>query len=153
MTLGIRAASEADLPAVARIVADTPLWQRYGVTRERAEAALAAGRSRGDALSVAEDAGAVAGLAWVLPAGGFGRSPYLKWLGVRSGATSRGLGAALLRAAEASAQVIRPELFLLCSDFNVGARRFYEREGYRRVGALPDYVLSGVTELVYFKRW
>ncbi len=42
--------------------------------------------------------------------------------------------------------------FLLVSDFNEDAQRFYEREGYLRVGPLPGLVLPDVAELLYWKR-
>jgi ribosomal protein S18 acetylase RimI-like enzyme len=82
----------------------------------------------------------------------FGRSPYLKWIGVAGGATGAGVGRALLRSAEEAAAATLPELSLLCSDFNTGARRFYEREGYAQVGELPAYVLPDVNEVLYFKK-
>jgi len=40
----------------------------------------------------------------------------------------------------------------LCSDFNTDAQRYYEKHGYSRVGAIPDYVVPGITELIYRKR-
>jgi GNAT superfamily N-acetyltransferase len=150
--IALRPARAGDVPALAGLVAATPLWQRYGVTVATATAALEGALSRAEALCVAEVGGRVGGLAWVQPLAGFGRSPYLKWLGVQPGGTSKGVGRALLRAAEDAARATRPELILLCSDFNRDGQRFYEREGYARVGALPDYVLAGVSELVYFKR-
>ncbi len=153
MTARVRPLDLSDIPAVARLVAATPLWQRYGVTVESASAALREGAARGDALRVAVRAEELAGFCWVLPRGMFGRSPYLKWIGVAPGAQSAGLGTTLLRAAEAAAAATRPELSLLCSDFNAGGQRFYEREGYARVGELPSYVLPGVNELLYFKRF
>lgn len=149
----IRPATSGDLDAIAQLVAATPLWQRYGVTRETARAALEGGLSRGESIPLAESDGQIQGFAWVQPTAGFGRSPYLKWIGVAPGSTSRGLGRELLRAAEEAARKFRPELILLCSDFNRDGQRFYAREGYAQVGALPDYVLPGVAELIYFKRW
>ncbi|MBS2031314.1 MAG: GNAT family N-acetyltransferase [Deltaproteobacteria bacterium] len=148
----VRAAREADLEALARIVAETPLWQRYGVTPDSARAALSGGLSRGEAVLTIDVDGGLGGLAWVQAQAGFGRSPYLKWLGVAPGGNRRGVGRELLRGAEDAARSTRSELILLCSDFNHDGQRFYEREGYARVGALPDYVLSGVAELVYFKK-
>ena len=44
------------------------------------------------------------------------------------------------------------DVFLLVSDFNHVAQAFYRRLGYVQVGAIPDYVVSGVTELVFRKR-
>jgi ribosomal-protein-alanine N-acetyltransferase len=43
-------------------------------------------------------------------------------------------------------------MVLLCSDFNTEAQRFYRRAGYEQVGALPDYVVPGVAELIFRKR-
>ena len=80
-----------------------------------------------------------------------GRSTYLRLLGVRADFHGAGLGAALLDAAEQAAAHTR-DMILLVSDFNHGAQRFYERQGYRQVGALPGYVLPDVTELIYRKR-
>jgi GNAT superfamily N-acetyltransferase len=148
----IRAATAGDLQALAAIVAATPLWQRYGVTVASAQAALASGLAAGDSIALAEGETGPAGLFWVQPRAGFGRSPYLKWLGVAPGQTGGGVGQTLLRAAEEAARGVRPELLLLCSDFNLAGQRFYAREGYARIGALPDYVLPGVAEHLFFKK-
>lgn len=150
--MSLRPATAADLEALAALVAATPLWRRYGVTPESARAALQGGLAAGEAVTVAEEAGQLAGFCWVQPRAGFGRSPYLKWIGVAPGRTGGGVGATLLRAAEASARQTRPELLLLCSDFNTAGQRFYLREGYARIGALPDYVLPGVAEILFFKK-
>ncbi len=52
--------------------------------------------------------------------------------------------------AEAHAQ--SRDIFLLVSDFNHDAQRFYNRLGYQQVGKLDDYVMQGVSELVFRKR-
>jgi GNAT superfamily N-acetyltransferase len=148
----VRPAHAADLPALAALM-DAPLWKRYGLTFEKAEAALAGGLGRGEFLLVAEDAGAPCGLAWVQPTGMLMRSPYLKWLAVDAAHAGQGVGAVLLRAAEHAASAVRPELFILCAAFNAGALRFYAREGYAELGRIPGYVLPDVDEVIFFRRW
>ena len=99
---------------------------------------------------VAEIGGDPVGLAWVIPDGMFGRSPYLRTIGVHPDSPGRGIGSALLRAVE---DRVRPALlFLLTSDFNTGAQRLYERHGYTHIGTVPGYVVPGVDELLYLKR-
>ncbi len=144
----IRPLAEHDVTACAALVAAAPLWQRYGYGAERCAADLRAALQRDDALFCADAAGAAVGLAWVLPRGTFGRSPYLKLLAVAENWHGRGTGGRLLAAAES---VGNGELTLLVSDFNAGARRFYRRNGYREVGGLTDFVLPGVTEMILRK--
>jgi len=43
-------------------------------------------------------------------------------------------------------------MFLLVSDFNKRAQKFYKNLGYMEVGRIPDYIKEGITELIYFKR-
>jgi ribosomal protein S18 acetylase RimI-like enzyme len=59
---------------------------------------------------------------------------------------------ALLHAFEEETARASAHAFLLVSDFNEGAQRFYEREGYVRVGALPGLVLPDVAEVLYWRR-
>jgi ribosomal protein S18 acetylase RimI-like enzyme len=43
------------------------------------------------------------------------------------------------------------DLFLLVSDFNVDAQNFYRQMGYLKVGEIADYVVPGVSELIFRK--
>src|SRR5689334_4227041 len=117
----VRPMTPADIPTLAAWMVQTPLWQRYHLTIERASKNFENALKRDDILLVA-DAGADnigCGFAWCLPQGGFGRSMYLRLIGVRQERARSGVGAALLRSAEDAALKINPELFLLVSDFNV----------------------------------
>jgi GNAT superfamily N-acetyltransferase len=148
----IRSATAADLPLLARGLARLPLMIRYGRDAARIEADLVAALARGDGLLLAEAQGRPAGLAWFLRAGTFAMGGYLKLMAVLPEAQARGTGQALLEAFEAEVAAQSPHAFLLCSDFNLAAQRFYERHGWAKVGALPGLVLADVAELVYWKR-
>lgn len=148
----IRPMTWADVPAVAAILADNRLWQRYGVTVESATQRLERGLAAGATLAVAEVTGQVAGFVWYVAEGAFQRSGYIMLLGVAPGAHGQGIGRALLAHAEAALFAASSSILLLVSDFNGEAQRFYQRCGYAQVGVLPDYVLPGVSELIYAKR-
>ena len=53
---------------------------------------------------------------------------------------------------EVESQAKSRDLFLLTSDFNEGAQRFYRRMGYTQIGAIPSYVVPDVTELIFRKQ-
>lgn len=44
-----------------------------------------------------------------------------------------------------------PNLFLICSTDNVRAQKFYEREGFKKVGMLDSLVVPGHDEILYRK--
>jgi ribosomal protein S18 acetylase RimI-like enzyme len=147
-----------DIEACAQLVAESALWQRYGVTEESAarrfEGGLAqqAGLAHGEQIAVAEVDEKVAGFIWYSARGAFNRSGYIMLVGAAPEQRSRGVGRALMDHAEE--ELFRDgcgDIFLLVSDFNEGAQRFYQRLGYRQVGAIPDYIISGVAELIYHK--
>lgn len=162
----IRRMRADDVMACARIVAGEPLWQRYGQTLPRARGALRralapdgqAPKGRGGAaavesgvLAVAREAGKAVGFIWFHRAGTFHHSGYVRWVGVSSEARGRGVGRALMRYAEERIFKAGPNVFLLVADFNTSAQAFYENLDYVCVGAIPDYVVRGVTELIYRK--
>jgi GNAT superfamily N-acetyltransferase len=145
----LRPLEARDVPSCARFIAEAPLWKRYGYGADRCAADLTAAlEGHKDVVICLELAAKPAGLAWVLPRGTFGRSPYLKLIAVATDQRGGGLGALLLAAAE---EIGAGELTLLVSDFNVDAQRFYLEHGYREVGALADFVLPGVTERILRK--
>ena len=148
----IRPLREADVAALASDLARLPLLVRYRRDATRIARDLAEASARGDGLLVEERDGRVRALAWFQRAGTLGVGGYLRLLAVAPEATGEGVGAALLVAFEAEVARESRHAFLLVSDFNDGAQRFYERHGYARVGAVPGLVLPDVSELVYWKR-
>ncbi len=141
-----------DVADIARWVAATPLWQRYSVTADAFAQRLHDGISTHPAIYVAENENAVVGFIWLAERGVFNRSGYVQLIGVRPGERGRGVGRALMQFAEEKTFAQGRDLFLLTSDFNTAAQKFYERLGYQFVGKLDDYVIAGVSELIYWKR-
>ncbi len=113
---------------------------------------LAAAAAGGDTVLVLDVDGALAGFAWIDRRGAFGRSSYLRMIAVDPTRRSAGLGAVLMRAFEAIAASEGPDAFLMVSDFNADARRFYRRLGWTEVGGVPGYVQAGVVEILMWKR-
>lgn len=148
----VRPLREEEVGALAAELALLPLMVRYRREAGRIEDDLRAARGRGEGLLVAEAGGRLAGLAWYLRAGTLGMGGYLRLLAVLGRAQGAGVGARLLEAWEAEAARESRHAFLLVSDFNEGAQRFYERHGYARRGELPGLVLADVAELLYWKR-
>ena len=146
----VRPLTHADIEGIASWVAATPLWQRYGVTETSFAERLATGLASGATIFVAERAGMVLGFVWFVERGAFNRSAYIQLIGVRPETRSDGVGQALMEFAETHTQ--SHEMFLLASDFNMDAQRFYERLGYHQVGRLDNYVVAGIGELIFWKK-
>ena len=95
------------------------------------------------AILVATDASGVCGtvqLVLGLPENQPHRADIAKML-VHRRARRRGLGAALMRAAEATARECGKTLLVLDAVTDGDAARLYERLGWIRVGDIPDYAL------------
>jgi len=79
------------------------------------------------------------------------RGAYIELFAVLPGAQGQGVGTALLRHIEAACLARSGNLWLLVSAFNTGARRFYESQGFREIGLIPDLVVLGQDEVLMRK--
>ena len=118
---------------------------------------VAAGVAAGErALLVAEDEQGICGtvqLVLAQPENQPHRADLSKML-VHRRARCRGIGAALMRAAEAAA-VDCGKTLLVLDTASAEAERLYARQGWQRVGAIPDYALlpgGGLCDTVLFWR-
>jgi GNAT superfamily N-acetyltransferase len=143
--------SEAQLGALAELLVDcveggASVSFMQPVTRERATAFwrriardVAAGAR---ALVVAEDERGIVGTVQLVleqPENQPHRADLAKMLVTRA-ARCRGVGAALLLAAEATARACGKTLLVL-DTASAGAERLYERQGWVKVGVIPGYAL------------
>jgi GNAT superfamily N-acetyltransferase len=158
--------SGADLDGLADVLVDcveggASVSFMAPLTRRRARAfwaGIADDVARGDrALIVADDESGVVGtvqLALALPENQPHRADLVKIL-VHRRARRRGVGEALLRAAEETARDLGRTLLVL-DTASAEAERLYVRAGWERVGAIPDYALlpqGGLADtVVYYRR-
>ena len=119
----------------------------HPLTRDRAVAfwrRVAQGVAAGErALLVADDEQGLCGtvqLGFDLPENQPHRADVAKML-VHRRARRRGLGAALMRAAEDTARECGKTLLVLDAVTNGDAARLYEHLGWQRVGVIPGYAL------------
>jgi GNAT superfamily N-acetyltransferase len=117
------------------------------LTRDRARAfwrRVAQGVAAGErAVLIAEDAHGICGTVQLLlaqPENQPHRADLTKML-VHRRARRHGLGAALVRAAEAMARDCGKTLLVLDAVTGGDAARLYERMGWQRVGDIPNYAL------------
>jgi GNAT superfamily N-acetyltransferase len=144
-------ATPADFGALAALMTASPLLCRYRVTDASARASLDDARRAGDLLLVGRRDGRPAGLAWAMRTRILGGGGYLRLLLVADDRQGLGIGAQLLGAVEERVRIWGNHLYLLATVDNSGARRFYERLGYRHVGVLPALVAPGIDEALYHK--
>jgi len=117
-------ATPSDLSGCALIIESQPLWDRYQYTPQRALRDLQSAITHEDHRVWVARGAELVGFAWIVKRGARARSDYLRLIAVRRGEEGTGVGAALLHAAEADAHA---GVFLLVSDFNHPAQRFYAR--------------------------
>lgn len=143
-----------DVAALVQLMTASPLLRRYAVTPRGARTSLLDALRQRDIVFVAAARGQVLGFAWVVATRALDRAGYLRLLLVAEGRRSRGVGAALLAAAERSVRTKGcRHMLLLVTSSNRRARAFYVREGYRHVGSLPGFARAGITEAIYVKSW
>ena len=156
-------ASEAELEALADVLVDcveggASVSFMLPMTRDKAlrfwrKVAESAGRGE-RVLLVAEEGGRILGTVQVvfdLPENQPHRGDVSKMLVLRS-ARRKGIGEALMRAAERAAADERKTLLVL-DTASADAERLYERCGWHRVGTIPNYALlpqGGLCDTAYF---
>ena len=76
---------------------------------------------------------------------------YIKSICVAPANRGQGIGSLLMDHAEERIFSETPNVFLLVSDFNSGARKLYERLGYEEIGEFKDFITRGHSEVLMRK--
>lgn len=132
-----------------RIVAMDP-WATYGYPASALLRMLAATEPGAPRFAFYRD-GSVVGASVIRTA--WLRGPYLQFLALLPEAQGRGIGEAFLSWMEREARAAEERnLWVVASQINTGAIRFYERHGFRRVADLDELAYDSRTEFLFRKR-
>jgi len=142
----------AQIPACVQIMLANPLFQRYGFNAERAHNMFTMAVDEGASILTLKADQQTVGFVWLALRGAWERSGYIRLIAVLPQYQGSGFGKALMDAAEGELAAHVREVFLLVSDFNIVAQHFYQGRGYVQVGAIPNYLVQGIDELIYYKR-
>lgn len=96
--------------------------------------------------------GEIAGFIIFTPEPVFARGGYIRAVAVAPIMRRHGIGEKLLAYAETMIASRASHAFLCVSSFNRSGQRFYRSLGYTRVGSLPDLIMRGASEYIYWKR-
>ena len=141
-----RLLSQKDKRAAAVLMAASDPWASLGLGPEDCLKTLSAPFRE---TFIIKESGGLAGLVAITMYGTF--KGYIQALFVAEGFRGRGIGEKLLAFAEKKIFRDSPNVFLCVSSFNKGAQRFYRRLGYKKTGALKDFVVKGSDEILMRK--
>jgi ribosomal protein S18 acetylase RimI-like enzyme len=113
------------------------------------ETSLAIVRDPTREVYLARDETGIAGFLILCLTGGL--VGYIQTICIDPRCRGHGLGSRLLEFAEQRIRQVSPNIFMCVSTFNDGARRLYQRHGYRVVGELTDYIVEGHSEILLRK--
>ncbi len=144
----ITRATTEELDWTAELLSGSEPWITLGISAEQCRDAC---RNPEYQVYVSHIDGEPCG-AIVLHRRGVAGSPYVKSIAVAEEFRGRGVGSCLMDFAEDLFRGESPHMFLCVSSFNLRARVFYERRGYRAVGEFQDYIIEGASEFLLHKR-
>ena len=149
-TISFAEGNEQHLKDCMDALCRSALGEKYFSSPGSAENAILEGIHQGN-LYVALIGEECVGFTYIIPKGAFHSFPYLHIIAVKEDYRDRGIGKALLDFSESIASKMADKLFLVVADYNPAAKRFYERNGYRQVGEIPNLYRPGITEYLMTK--
>lgn len=143
----IESATQLDGDVCRRLILGVEPWSTLQYDESQVQA-IVRSASTGNLLLARTDDRVVG---FALSAPGLLLGEYLRILVVEPGSQLHGIGRRLMAELERRAFCTWPNVYLCVSDFNLGARRFYQRLGYEEVGVLQDLLLPGRGEVLMRK--
>ena len=132
-------------------VKSSELWDAYFKNNPGHEAAFEKMISKKQIYVATNRNDKCVGFMGVINNGCFYKFSYLATLAVKKRYRSKGIGTALVNKFETIGFKKADRVFILVSDFNKKAQKFYRKLGYKKVGNIPDLFKAGVSENVLVK--
>src|SRR4030095_9546023 len=139
----INPASEGEKEWVARLMAESEPWTTLGITHDQCFKVCHQPLNQ---IYIARMLQELVGMI-ILQDQGLAGSPYIKSIAVKKEHRNKGIGKLLLEFAEDKYHPSSRFIFLCVSSFNNRALKFYQENGYKKVGALEDYIAKRHSEL------
>lgn len=76
---------------------------------------------------------------------------YIQTIAIAEHARRKGIGSQLIAFAEARILNISPNIFICVSSFNHQAQKLYKKLGYKEIGVLKDFIVTGFDEIIMRK--
>ncbi len=147
-TISVLPATDTDRSWAAALLSGQEPWVTLGVSYQTC---LANCTDPDLDLYIAHREGVRCGMMLIHPKG-FAGSPYIKSIATDPDLRNTGAGFTMMHFIEEKYGSYTGHIALCVSSFNTRAKHFYQRSGYRQVGVLQDYIISGASEIIMVKK-
>ena len=145
--IDIHLAADQEKDLAAHLLASSEPWITLHITEEQCKKNCHDPEFR---LYIAYKNEKPAGIILLDPKGVAG-SPYIKSIAAFPEFRGQGIGTILLCFAEDLFRSESRHLFICVSSFNHLARKLYEKQGFKVIGELQDYIIDGASEILMHK--
>jgi ribosomal protein S18 acetylase RimI-like enzyme len=152
LELSIVKGSLQHLSACTEALLDSEIGAIYFSPEKQALAFLSEGLTKEEVYVALDTNGDCLGYIWFTLNGAFSRFPYVRNIAIKKRHRGKGIGKQLLSFFEEKGFNASSTVFLLVSNFNTKAQKFYREMGYQEIGRIPDLVRGGVTEHIMMKK-
>ena len=151
METKIKIAEKGQSRDCLRCLKNSDLWDAYFKNNPTHEAALEEMISKKQVYVATNKNDKCIGFMGVINNGCFRKFSYLATLAVKKRYRNKGIGEALVSKFETIGFKRADKVFILVSDFNKIAQKFYRKLGYKKVGNIPDLFKTGISENLLVK--
>jgi len=144
----LREATSKDFSVLANIISTSEAWTCFGIDYD---IAMGLFEKMEDKIYLAEKDGEIVGFVTLRINGVGNIGAYLRMIAVAEKFRGQGIGTQMINYIGEIASTHIPNVFLICSVENDDAQKFYEKNGFEKIGVMKDLVINGNDEIWYRK--